>query len=212
MLKGSFVVTTRPQLAQQMKVRPNGIDRMVREGTLPPPSGLASRTPYWDDQVLDNWFSHLQPEQSAYAPAKGIGTWEFQRFSAYICPVVQGTPDTAGWISSRRPSYLALSLDGHATIQIFEVLWAETQSGIRGETLVRKQGDASIYKAPWEQIQETRQDSVLPLIYFQLNPSSIGELELEIPFRRGGTLATDNLLEAIERGRASGFKNGRVIP
>ncbi|WP_237205409.1 hypothetical protein [Rothia nasimurium] len=205
------MVTTRSQLAQQMKVRPNGIDRMIREGTLPVPSGLASRTPYWDDKVLDDWFSHLQPEQSAYAPAKGVGTWEFQRFNAYICPVVQGTPDTAGWISSRRPSYLALSLEKYSAIQVFEVLWMETQSGVRGEGLVRKQGDTSVYSAPWKEIQETRQDIDIPLVYFQLNSDSIGEVELETSFRRGGTIATSHLFEAVERGRATGFRGGRVI-
>lgn len=206
------MITTRPQLAQQMKVRSNGIDRMVNEGTLPQPTGYSGIIPFWEDVLLDTWFKHLQPEQSAYAPAKGIGAQEFKLFNAYICPVVQGTPDTSGWISSRRPSYLALSLDRHSRIQVFEVLWAETQQGVRGETLIRQKDDTQTYKAPWEEIQKLRDNSELPLIYFQLSNSPVGELELEKHFRRGGTVSTATLLNAIDRGFATGFKNGKVIP
>lgn len=206
------MITTRPQLARQMKVRSNGISRMIAEGTLPEPAGETGVTPYWKDATLDAWFRHLQPQQSAYAPAKGIGTWEFKRFNAYICPVVQGTSDTAGWISSRRPSYLALSLDGYARVQVFKVLWAETQQGVRGEKIIRRKGDRNMHQAPWEDVYISREDTKSPLIYFQLDDSPLGEVKVEKAFRRGGTVATSDLLEAVEIGYATGFKNGKILP
>lgn len=201
------------EFAEKLMLEANGVQRMKREGTVPVEDNLYKKNPVWLEKNLEDWFSHLHHGQSAYAPAKtALGTADLRALNAYICPVSTGGADRAGWISNRRPYYLALTVHGNDALEVYEVLWAETQKGIMGEEVITHYGDQNggSYKAPWDKVYNNgRSEDDGPYVYYQLG-EKIGEFTVNQTIRRGGTVSTDSLIKAIRLGHAEAIRGGRV--
>lgn len=200
--------------AGQLGVASNGLMRMVDEGTLLPPFARRGAKPVWSQDGIDKFFRVLHEEQSAYAPIDLVtGQSELDNLGVYVCPAV------SSWhIGNRRPSYLALykagaprNADGYYEIDVYRVLWLQTQQGVAGELLAAPKGTdrASIHQIPWNTVRPAETE---PLALFKLETTSKRTLLVETGVRRGGTISTNSLLIALDSTpkKASHFKGGIV--
>lgn len=200
--------------ASQLEVAANGLHRMVKEGTLPAPFARKGDKPVWSEGRIVEFFGKIQPEQSAYAPLLlEEERNELEKLEAYVCSAVDSKR-----IGNRRPAYLALyrsgaprNVDGFYEIEVYPVLWVQTQRGVAAEHLVVPEGvdNASVEMVPWSIV---RPGAKGPLTLFKLDVSAKQMLPVKTGVRRGGTISTKTLLAALGANseKASHFQGGVV--
>lgn len=202
-------------VAAKLGVAPNGLIRMVDEGTLPKPFARRGDRPVWSENDIIDFFGQLHDEQSAYAPIdRDLGQSELKQLGAYVCPA-----DSSSHIGNRRPSYLALyeageprNDDGLYEIGVYPVLWVQTQRGVAGETIAAPPGitASTVTPVPWSKVRP--EDGDKPRTLFKLDTESRQTLLVRTGVRRGGTISTSSLMAALSATpkRASHFKGGVV--
>lgn len=200
--------------AQRVNVAPNGLMRMVKEGTVPRPFARRGNSPVWAEEAIASFFGTLQEEQSAYAPIDpDLGQDELANLEAYVCPAV-----SSGHIGNRRPVYLALyeagttrNADGLYEVGVYPVKWVQTQHGVAGESIAAPPGvdPLSITPVPWSRV---RPREPKPRALFKLDTTKRQVLYVRTGVRRGGTISTESLRAALRvvPPTASHFKGGKV--
>lgn len=198
-----------------MGVAPNGLVRMAEEGTAPPPFARMGNSPVWAESDVVSFFGTLQMSQSAYAPIDSeLGQDELVNLEAYICPA-----NSPGHIGNRRPAYLALyktgaprNAAGFYEVDVYPVEWVQTQHGVAGETIVAPADvdPATITPVPWSRVRPDRERK--PRVLFKLDTGKGRSLQVQTGIRRGGTISTESLLDALDATprAVSYFKGGRV--
>lgn len=209
-LEGLSEIVLGSAFANALGVKPNGLERMAGEKTLPWPRAKRGRQPVWFEEDVVEWFSHLQPEQSAYASVRPeLGRKDLER-GYYACPARD-----SGYIGNRRPKYLALyfsgeqrNADGYYEVPVFPVRWVQTEQGVMGETIAVPQGMDPSQVTPID-VRQWRTDPEL-LTTFVLDLAAERTLYLRRGNYRGGTISTESLEAAMVTGVADHFEGGYV--
>lgn len=192
--------------AQILNLAAHGLTRMSAEGTLPLPFALDQGKPVWMEDAIEEWFSHIQPNQAAYASiGDELGVQELTQ-GLYVCPA-----RSSYHIGQRRPSTLVLhergalrNANNRYVVRVFDVESMQTQDGVMGEELITyKNQTASLI--PWGTIRPASDEL---LTVFKLDMGSVRTLEIDRVWQRGGTLSQLSLQGALATGHATHFKGG----
>lgn len=207
-IEGLPQILTEARLGSLMNVRANGLGRMSTEITVPKPTARDGEKAIWMEASVKDWFSTLQPTQSAYASIDpGLGQVELEDMGIYVCPA----RDSA-FIGQRRPVKLALyrskqpkNSQGNSVVDVYTVSWVQTQDGVMGEELAYLAGSPKPQPISWDLIRPG--DDTLHTV-FKLDLASHQTLDIGRAWQRGGTVSTESLQSALKKGYSSHFQGG----